>query len=277
MTSPQLLSTPPAASGDSLRDAFPKRRLPILYAGGHDNVGMMSCMALFIGLLAVLLLCFILPDIVRDWGMKRAGKSEVDPTAQIDGHCKRMKFVVISCDAKITFQPDPADRELKTVEQSFMFFGTEYTTTVDVLRSTVHPERVTTTLATEHLGNRFTTLMVLCGILGGIAFAGGREAWVSYARRQLKGKSVVVQPLVVTVLNIDEHNNVKFKATVDGRDVTNSNKLRDGDWPLYLAGSTERAVAVAVPNSPYLILMDWDLTALSFTEQERSALRAAVA
>ena len=277
MTSPQLLPTPPAAGGNRLLDAFPKRRLPILYAGAPDQVKMMYGVSLIVGLLAVLSLFFMLPDIVRDFGMNRAGKSVLDQTAEIDGSCKRMKFVFVSCDAKITFRPDPAVNEVKTVEQSFMFVGTDYQTTVDVLRSTIYPERVTTTLATEHLGNRFLTLTLLFGILGGIAVFGAREAWVAAGRLKLEGKSMVVQPLVVTVLNIDQYNVVKFKATIDGREIKTSNKLRDGDWPLYLAGTTELAVAVAVPGSPYLILLDWDLTALSFTEQERLALRAAVA
>jgi len=277
MTSPQLLSTPPAAGDHRLLDAFPKRRLPILYAGASDNVGTMSCLCVLIGLLAVLILYFMLPDIVRDASMNRAGKSVVDPTAQMEGSCKRMKLIFISCEAKITFRPDPDVNEVRTVEQSFMFFGTDYETTVDVLRSTIHPERVTTTLATEHLGNRFMTLLLMIGMLGGAAFAGGREAWISAKRLKMENKSLVVRPLVVTVLNVDQYNVVKFQATVDGRSIKASNKLRDGDWPLYLAGGTELALAVEVPNSPYLILLDYGLTALSFTEQERVALRAAVA
>lgn len=275
MTATPLRNDPPA-KGATLLDVFPRRRIIIHFAGtlaqGWSTVGILFGLSL----LPVFMLCYALPDIARDWAMSREGKSVIEETARIDGQCKRMKLIVVDCEARITYRPDPdLPREI-TVEQDFMFIGTDYNTTVDVLRSTVHPERVTTSIAIDHLGNRIATLLGLVLLLGGIVVAGAIDAWHSYQRRRLEGKAMVLQPHVVSITSIDEHNNVKFTASVNGREVKSHHRMRVGDAPLFIRNSG-MALAVAVPDTAYLILIDQDMTALAFTDLERAQLRAAAA
>ncbi|HEY0062647.1 MAG TPA: hypothetical protein VGC21_11030 [Telluria sp.] len=268
----------PSATGDTdLLDVFPRRRIHIYFAGTLDNTLTMFAMALVFGVLVLLSMGLSLPDIARDAAMKREGKSVVEEAAQIEGACRRLKFVFVDCSARISYRPDPDVDQVVTVEQSYLFLGTSYDTTVDVLRSTVRPERVTTTLATAHLGNRIFTLLLLCAILGALAWFCAREGWRCKLRLRLEGKKVALRPLIVTVRDIDRHNHVRFEATIDGVQVKDSNRLREGDSPLYLPGSDGLALAVAVPDSPLLILIDHDLTVLAFTEPERAQIRAALA
>ncbi len=280
MTSPPKPTSPSPdmaahADGPSVLDAFPRRRIIIYYAGTLTNSLLMLGLALLFAALALFSLGHGLPDMARDASMQRAGKSELDPTAEIDGHCRRVKWIFIDCTATISYRPDPADQSVTTFEQNFLFLGTRYDTTVDVLRSTVHPERVTTTLATAHLGNRIVTLLLVVLILGGVAGACLRAAWVGSQRRRLEGKSLALQPLLVSVTAIGQNNQVSFKATIDGRQLRASNRLRVGDAPLYV-GTQGLALAVAVPDSPYLILIDHDMTALAFTDAERAQIRMAL-
>ncbi|SHH66966.1 hypothetical protein [Massilia sp. CF038] len=268
---------PPASRGTDLLDVFPRRRIHIYFGGTVDNTLTMFAMALVFGVLVLLSMGLSLPDIARDAAMKREGKSVVEENAEIDGACRRMKFIFVDCEAKITYRPDPAVDQLATVEQSYLFLGTSYETTVDVLRSTVRPERVTTTLGTAHIGNRIFTLLVLCAVLGALSCLCARMGWRSKQRVRLEGKKMELRPLIVTVRDIDRHNNVRFESTVDGVQVKSSNRLRVGDQPLYLPGTPGLALAVAVPDSPLLILIDHDLTVLAFTEQERAQIRAALA
>ncbi|HEU4778097.1 MAG TPA: hypothetical protein VFS95_14875 [Telluria sp.] len=269
-----LLKKPQADDAAGL-DVFPKRRIVIHYAGTQAKIWVLVAMSMGIALLAVLSLWLELPDIAKDAAMSRAGKSVVEQAARVDGQCKRMKFIFVDCDAKITYRPDPAVAHEETIEQSFMFVGTDYNTTVDVLRSTVYPDRVTTTLATEHLGNRIATMLALFLLFAGIAVAGFRDAWIGSQRRKLEGKAMVVRPLLVSITKTDEHNHVSFTATIDGREVKTSNRMREGDSPLYV-GNQGLALAVALPNSPFLILLDHDMTALAFTDLERAQIRAAL-
>jgi|GEM_PF-4414503 len=262
----------PVAAG---LDVFPKRRLVIQYAGALADTAKTLGFGVVAALVAVFTLWLAVPDIARDASMSRVGKSVVEETAGIDGKCTRSKWILVSCDARITYRPDPDSPREATVEQSFSFMGTKYNTTVSVLRSTVYPERVTTTLAIENLGSRiFTTLLtfLMFGVLSIYCF---RMAWLGSQRRWLEGKAMVMTPILVSITGIDGHNNVKFTATIDGHEVKASNQLREGDTPMYV-GNKGLALAVALPDSPHLILLDHDLTALAFTDLERTQLRAAL-
>jgi hypothetical protein len=269
-----LQKTAPADRAPSLLDVFPRRRILIHYAGVATTTAFMVLFGLFMLAMALGWLYSQAPGVASDFAMSREGKAVQEPAAGVSGQCKRMKFVFIDCNAKISYQPDPASPRRETVEQDFFFVGLDYATEVAVLRSTIHPERVTTTLAIDHLTNRILTTVVfgIGFILGGLACI--REAWTNARCRKLEGQSLMLRPQQVSVIETDEHNTVRFNATIDGKLVKHSNRMRNGDSPLYL-GNQGYALAVQVPGSPHLILIDHDMTVLGFTDPERAQIRAA--
>ena len=265
----------PASPGANLLAVFPRRAIVVNYAGVLGNFLIMTTCTLLFGGLTVMLMYFWVPDIVQDWKMKGSRTTELDQTATVQGACKRMKFVFIDCSAKITYQPDLASPATATVEQDFIFLGTSHATTVDVLRNGRTPARVTTSLATEHLGNRIFTLIALGAILASLALGSLWQGWLGLQRRALQGKAVLLRPVLVTLLEVDEHSNIKFEGRVDGKVVKGANRLRDGDAPLQLLSQPDRGLAAMVPATGHLILIDDDLTVLDFTDAERAQIRAA--
>lgn len=261
---------------DALSAAFPARAIVVHYGGVLHNTMMWVGMALLFGALAAFSVYASLPDIIHDLGMNGAAEAEVDPTANVEGACRTMKFIFIDCNATIRYRRDQASAEVTEVQQSFLFLGTSANTTVDVLRSKAHPERVTTSLATSHLGNRIFTLLLVSLILGGLSAGAVREGWASIQRRRLEGKAVQLRPVIATLLQSDEHGNVTFEARIDGKTVKAANRLREGDLPLCLPASDGQVLAVAVVGTSYLILLDDDLSVLDVSDSERAQIKAAL-
>jgi hypothetical protein len=229
---------------------------------------------LFGGLLTVPLIT-MLPDIRSDATMARAGKAEVDPNATVSGSCKRMKFIFVDCSANITYQPDPASPATATLAQSFTFVGGDYNNAVTVLRSKANPRLVTTSLAVDHLSNRMVTMIGFLLIFAALLYYSVGELRRTLQGRALAGKAKMLRPVLATLLSSDEHNNIGFTATVDGKVIKGSNRLRDGDSMFGVNLDQTTVLAVLVAGTRHLILVDSDMTVIDLSDAEREQLRVA--
>ncbi|UOD33009.1 hypothetical protein INH39_16055 [Massilia violaceinigra] len=273
MTIPASETLSPADKQQLLLKTFPARARKVNHSGVSGKYFWKAVSSLFGAVLVAFLIWFWLPDIVRDARLVWFDSVVVESEADVSGSCKIYKMVLISCDAKISYRPDPGREDVLTVEQHTSFFGFSHSTKVDVLRSTTHPERITTSIATEHLGNRIISFLLLVGLIVLLEYVACSEAWNAFRHGRLQGREVVLRPLLVRVYECDADRNVKFVAEIDGVERHSANVLRYGDAPLFLPWSQNVAVALLASGTRYMILLDEEMTVADFSESEKALLK----
>ncbi|NHZ60846.1 hypothetical protein [Massilia genomosp. 1] len=273
MTIPAPETLSPADKQQLLLKAFPARARKVNHSGVRGKYFWKAVSSLFGAALAAFVICFWLPDIVRDARLVWFDSVVVESEADVSGSCKIYKMVLINCDAKISYRPDPAREAVLTVAQHTSFFGFSHGTKVDVLRSTTHPERITTSIATEHLGNRIISFLLLAGLLVLLEYVACSEAWNAFRHGRLQGREVVLRPVLARVYECDEDRNVKFSADIDGVERHSVNVLRYGDAPLFLPWSQNVAIALLASGTRYMILLDEEMTVADFTDSEKALLK----
>ncbi|WP_229505409.1 hypothetical protein [Massilia mucilaginosa] len=271
ISAPETLS--PAAKQQLLLKTFPARARKVNYSGVRGKYFWNAVSGLFVMAVAAFFIWFWLPDIVRDARLAWFDSVVVESEADVSGSCKISKMVFISCDAKISYRPDPARPDVLTVEQHTSFFGFSHSSHVDVLRSTTHPERITTSIAIDHLGNRIVSFLLLVGLCALCEYAVYSEAWNAFRHGRLQGREVVLRPVLVRVYQCDEDRNVKFVAEIDGVERHGANVLRYGDAPMFLPCSQNVALALLASGTRYMILLDEEMTVADFTDSEKALLK----
>lgn len=268
---PEALS--PADRQQLLLKSFPAKARKVNYSGVRGKYVWTAVSGLFAVAMAAFCICFWLPDIVRDARLAWFDSVVVESEADVSGSCKISKMVFVSCDAKISYRPDPARADILTVEQHTSFFGFSHGSQVDVLRSTTHPERITTSIGTEHLGNRIVSFLLLAGLSVGCVYAAYSEAWNAFRHGRLQGREVVLRPVLVRIYECDEDRNVKFVAEIDGVERHSANVLRYGDAPMFLPWSQNVAIALLASGTRYMILLDEEMTVADFSDSEKVLLK----
>jgi hypothetical protein len=261
-----------SAKDQEIFRAFPKRPLTILYTG-VGSLRVTLIMVLLFTVLAVALPYALLPDLLYDF---RISKHAVpDTEANIEGSCKTKVFIN-DCEVKITYRPDPAATAEEVASHDFLFLAFSTADTTGVVRSADDPRMITTSMAIEHLGNRVVTLALFELILGALAVASAMMCWKSFRIGRMAKSAMRLRPVIAAVSGIDKHRNVKFSAEIDGKTVKGNQGLRVDDVPLMLAGRQNSALAVLMPGSDHLILLDQALSVVDFSAGERTAILAAV-
>ncbi len=257
----------------SISAAFPKRRMQIL-ATGKQGVLMLLGLSL-VGLLFVVgLLYMTLPDFLYDYKVSK--DPVVDESAQIHGSCKSRKVIFIDCDVKINYLPTPQDTVRKEIKHSFWFVSFQPSMRTDAVRSQSNPDMITTSMATEHITNRFFMILTFTVLFGFIFFGCLYAAWLSHLFKSLIQTKPGLQAVMVKVKDIQNERTVFFETDIDGKKKKLRHIMRKKESPLFLPHQEDMALAVRLNGTPHVVLLNDELTTLDFTEQERSTLMAAI-
>jgi|GEM_PF-3599016 len=258
----------------SINAAFPKRRMQILTTGKQGVLSLigfsMVGLALLIGALYM-----ALPDFLYDYKVSR--DPVVDESAQIHGSCKTRKAIFIDCDVQIRYLPTPQDTVAKEIKHSFMFVSFQPSLSTVAVRSKSDPSMITTSMATEHITNRLFMMLAFSALFAFIFFGCLYGAWKSFLLKKLIKNKPGLQAVMVKVNNIQNERTVSFETEIDGKKKKLQHILRKKEEPLFLPHQEDLALAVRLTGTAHVILLNDELTIIDFTEQERSALRAAIA
>ncbi|PXX45036.1 hypothetical protein [Undibacterium pigrum] len=258
----------------SINAAFPKRRMQILTTGKQ---GLLSLIGFSMVGLALLIgaLYMALPDFLYDYKVSR--DPVVDESAQIHGSCKTRKAIFIDCDVQIRYLPTPQDTVAKEIKHSFMFVSFQPSLSTVAVRSRSDPSMITTSIATEHITNRFFMILTFSALFAFIFFGCLYGAWKSFLLKNLIKNKPGLQAVMVKVNDIQNERTVSFETEIDGKKKKLQHILRKKEEPLFLPRQEDLALAVRLTGTPHVILLNDELTTIDFTEQERSALKAAIA
>lgn len=257
----------------TITDAFPKRRMAILASGKQGMLLSLLFALLSLVIMGVLLYTSV-PDLIYDY--KVSQDPVVDTQAEIHGSCKTRKAIFVDCDVTIKYRPAPQDTATKEIKHSFGFVSFNPSMTTDAVRSKKDPGMITTSIATEHILNRFFTTLGTTLLFGFLFFACCHSAWATRNFNRLAKTKPILQPQLVKVTQIQNNRTVSFETYIDGSKKKLNNLMRKKSSPLYLPNNDNTALAVTITGSDHVILLDEQLTVLDFTEQERVALRAAM-
>ncbi|MFZ6720042.1 hypothetical protein [Undibacterium sp. Ji49W] len=258
----------------SVTSAFPKRRMSVLATGKQNLLISIGLGLLFVALTAVIAY-FMVPDLVYDYKVSK--DPVIDTQSELHGSCKTRKFIFVDCDVKIRYLATPGDSTIKEIEHSFWFVSFSPSMKTEVLRYRKDPSMITTSMATEHITNRFLMILVVGLIFGALFVSSFLVAWQDYKLRSIIKHKLVLKPILVGVTKIENERSVSFETHIGGIKKEHSNFMRKKERPLFLSEQQALALAVEVPETNHLILLDEQLTVLDFTEQEKTELRKAIA
>jgi hypothetical protein len=270
----QTRGTSTEAQLASINAAFPKRRMQILTTGKQ---GVLSLIGLSLAGLVFLvgLLYMTVPDFLYDYKVSK--DPVVDDRAEIHGSCKSRKVIFIDCDVKIRYLPTPQDTIAKEIKHSFWFVSFQPSMSTEAVRSRSNPGMITTTMATEHITNRFFMILTFALLFGFMTFGCLYAAWLSHLFNRVIQTKPGLLPVMVKVKDIQNQRTVFFESDIDGVKKKLRHIMRKKESPLFLPHQEDMALAVRLTGSPHIVLLNDDLTTLDFTEQEKNALRAAIA
>jgi len=235
---------------------------------------------MLLGLSMVGLLCLVgllymtVPDFLYDYKVSK--DPVVDESAQIHGSCKSRKVIFIDCDVKINYLPTPQDTVRKEIKHSFWFVSFQPSMRTDAVRSQSKPDMITTSMATEHITNRFFMILTFTVLFGFIFFGCLYAAWLSHLFKSLIQTKPGLQAVMVKVKDIQNERTVFFETDIDGKKKKLRHIMRKKESPLFLPHQEDMALAVRLNGTPHVVLLNDELTTLDFTEQERSTLMAAI-
>lgn len=269
----QYTHTPAADQFAAITRAFPKRRMTILASGKQGVLVALglgfACLLMLLGLLYM-----TVPDLIYDYKVSK--DPVLDTQAEIHGSCKTRKVIFVDCDVKIKYLPTPQDTVAKEIKHSFWFVSFEPSMSTDAIRSRTDPGMITTTIAVEHMTNRFFMILSFTVLFGGLFIGSLFSARQTYAFNRIAKEKPELQPVLAKVTHIQNERVVRFETTIDGVTKKRSHIMRKKEGPLFLPNRADMVLAVAVKGSKHVILMNEDLTSLDFTEQEKTALRNAM-
>ncbi|MFZ6770654.1 hypothetical protein ACO0LM_26660 [Undibacterium sp. Di26W] len=258
----------------SIASAFPKRRMSIL-ATGKQGLMTSICLGLLFVALTTVIAYFMVPDLVYDYKVSK--DPVIDTQSEIHGSCKTRKFIFVDCDVKIRYLATPKDSTVKEIEHSFWFISFSPSMKTEVLRYRKNMSMITTSIATEHITNRFFMILVFGLLFGGLAVSSFLVAWQDYKLRSMIRHKLVLKPILVGVTKIENERNITFETHIGGVKKEHSNFMRKNERPLFLSEPHAVALAVGIPETDHLILLDEQLTVLDFTEMEKTEIRKAIA
>ncbi|MBC3916572.1 hypothetical protein H8L32_03655 [Undibacterium sp. CY18W] len=258
----------------SIATAFPKRRMSVL-ATGKPNLMTNICLGLLFVALTAVIAYFMVPDLIYDYKVSK--DPVIDTQSEIHGSCKTRKFIFVDCDVKIRYLATPGDSTIKEIEHSFWFVSFSPSMKTEVLRYRKDPSMITTSMATDHITNRFLMILGFGLIFGALSTSSFLVAWQDYKLRSIVKHKLILKPILVGVTKIENERNVTFETYTGGIKKEHSNFLRKNERPLFLSDQSAVAVAVGVPETNYFILLDEQLTVLDFTDTEKTEIRKAIA
>ncbi|MFZ6871616.1 hypothetical protein ACO0LF_06035 [Undibacterium sp. Di27W] len=267
-------STSAEAQLASISAAFPKRSMKIL-ATGKQGVLMLIGLSMTGLLFLVGLIYMTVPDFLYDYKVSK--DPVVDERAEIHGSCKSRKVIFIDCDVKIRYLPTPQDSVAQEIKHSFWFVSFQPSMSTVAVRSRSNPSMITTTMATEHITNRFFMILTFALLFGFITFGCLYAAWLSNLFNRLIQTKPGLLPVMVKVKDIQNERTVYFETDIDGVKKKLRHIMRKKEGPLFLPHQQDMALAVRLAGTPHVVILNDDLTTLDFTEQERSTLRVAIA
>lgn len=254
-------------------NAFPKRRLSILTTGTQ---GLLTCIGLALGGLAFLLgiLYTTLPGLLYDYKVSK--DPVVDNHAQISGECKRRKAIFINCDVTIKYSATPGDTALKEIKHDFGFVSFSSSMSTEAVRSASNPDMITTTMATEHLLNRFLIVLFSTVIFGAVFLGSCYAAWVTHVFNGVIKSKPALRPILVNITQIKNQRVVNFETDIDGIKKRRTHLLRKDQAPLFLPHHDGLALGIVASGTQYAMLLTDDLTSLDLTDVEKTDLWAAI-
>ena len=266
-------SAPQRSRTHKILDAFPKRPMSILHSrltATWLNFSFFIVSTIFMIFLPV----FQAPDLIDDY---RISKNPVkDTQAQIQGHCRVMRHILINCKANISYHIDPALPQQSHVEREFSYLGFKAADSISAVRSEKNPALITTDLEIKHLKNRITFLVVwFLGFFTLCLYSGSSLINDLQFRKMLRSK-VILKPVIAEISEISENNGIPFSTSIKGKKRVWNTPFREHETPLFISPGTNLALAVTILNTSFILLLDEDFSCLDFTEEEEQSLRIAI-
>ncbi len=266
-------SVPHKSRTHTILSAFPKRPMSVIHSR-LDNPWI--SIAFFI--ISTIFLCFFpifeTPDLIDDY---RISKHQMkDNQAQVDGTCRVMRHILISCDVSIVYQPNPESPQVTRVRREFSYLGYKTADTIAAFRSEKNPTLITTDLEIKQLKNRTIVLVVWCLFFFFVSLYTGLSILEEFKFRRMLRSKVMLKPVVAEVTEISEKNAIRFSTSFKGKKRFWNNTFRENEAPLFLSTESTLALAVTLHNAPFMLLLDNDFSCLDFTEDEEARLRSAI-
>ncbi|WP_146126893.1 hypothetical protein [Labrys okinawensis] len=255
----------------SVLDAFPTRPLQA------NRIGISSLTGWFVILVGFAIAGGVAwwqaADLWRDYKISR--NYEIADDARIsNGECKTRKFIFTDCSATI-IAPDGARTR---VEMMFVDMHTgDYET--GVVRSREDARLLTLELGVEKISDRILIFLAFVGGFAALGIAGFAMLLKASRLKRAVAEPVVMRPVVAKVLTQARtwlNQTIKYEYSLDGKTRKATSVLKKKETPFFLDTEERQVLAVVPQTTSTPILLDAGLEMLDLTDQERTAVRAAV-
>lgn len=266
-------TTPQKSRTHKILDAFPKRPMSIIHSRLTNtwlSLAILVVSAIFLFFLPII----EAPDLIDDYRISK--KPVKDTQAQVEGSCRVMRHILISCNASISYQPDPTEPQKVQVRREFSYLGFQAADSIAAVRSEKDMRLITTDLEIKHLKNRITVLVVWCLFFFFVCFYTVLSILEDLRFRKMLRSKVLLKPVIAEVTEISETNSVRFSTSIKGKKRIWNNAFRENEAPLFISTEANLALAVTLLNAPFILLLDEDFSCLDFTEEEEDSLRQAI-
>lgn len=220
---------------------------------------------------ALLIVVPPIPDLLSDFAIRDAARPLAGATVE-HGECRVHLLLMTSCEATLLARRQGwPDLRRKVDYWFFDFHSGNYTTTV--VADPSRPEKMTTDLALDKLGNRTATLLLLGPIDLFLAFF-----LVRYLFRTVRARRVVVralsnQVLRPTILRLDSRNNNTWMVS----SLTPTGAGKSCEWvtkgmPIFMDQSQNLVLGVTAGDGTMCMPLDTKLSWIDLTDAERTQL-----